>query len=372
MKKFLCVLMAAMLLVGCTSKTEQDNVLYNKGYITGVWISYAELDNMLAGGDFKNQFDIAITNCKSRKITDVFVHTRPFCDAIYNSQYFVKRESTLQYDFDILEYMITKCHNASIRFHAWINPYRVRTADSDIQNIAADSIVRKWLEDNDQSNDNNVCFSQGIYLNPAASGVQQLIINGMREIIDGYKVDGIHFDDYFYPTKLEDFDSVSYLEYAQHTKQPLNLEDWRRANVNALISGAFTAIKFKNKDIIFSVSPSASIGENYNNHYADIINWCNSGCVDYIIPQLYFGFEYPDSNFRFQKLLADWQSALKNAPSELIIGLASYKIKTQNEPDKKEWANGTDVIKKQIELCKSSNDIKGHIYFSYSSMCEFL
>ncbi len=374
MKKFLCILLVCLSLCGCSSLKNKNIVNTNtRTNIVGTWISYSELDTMLLSGDFKRQFSIAVDNCKARGITDVFVHTRPYCDAFYNSQLFPKRESAATYDFDILEYMIIECHNNGIKFHAWINPYRVRTADSDVKNLPDDSIVRKWCGNDKQTNDNNVCFlNNGIYLNPASSKVQQLVIDGIREIINGYEVDGIHFDDYFYPTVEDSFDSVSYAQYCQNTQTPLVLDDWRRANVNALISGSYTAIKFKDKDIVFSVSPSASTSENYNRHYADVSAWCKSGCIDYIIPQLYFGFEYPDSNYRFENLINDWQKLVGTTETKLLIGLASYKINTQNEPDKTEWQNGTDVIKKQMQICKTNTNISGYIYFSYTSMCEFL
>ncbi len=368
-KNFLVMILICVLLCGCSPANNQDG---KSTSIVGVWISYSELDAMLSNNDFKNQFCATVDICKSRGITDVFVHTRPYCDAIYNSMYFSKRETVMQYDFDVLEYMINECHNEGIKFHAWINPYRVRTADDNIANLPLDSIVRKWIKDNDIDNDNNICFSNGIYLNPASSEVQQLVINGIREIINNYNVDGIHFDDYFYPTQQEDFDNASYTKYCQNTQTPLSLSDWRRANVNSLISGSYTAIKFKDKDIVFSVSPSASIEENFNRHYADVSAWCNNGCVDYVIPQLYFGFQYPDSNYNFDNLITEWENLINKTRTKLLIGLASYKIGTQNEPDKAEWKNGVDVIKRQVELCKNDINILGYVYFSYTSMYEYI
>lgn len=375
MKKLLSIIIILTLLAGCSpmqknpSVTETDTA---DTYITGVWVSYAELDGMLSGGDFKNQFDTVLSSCKARGITDIFVHTRAFCDSVYSSQYFPLRESVAGYDFDVLEYMINQCHLSGIRFHAWINPYRVRTADSDIEKLPENSPAKIWLQDTDPSNDTNVCFSDGIYLCPASSEARQLVIDGIREIIGKYEVDGIHFDDYFYPTQDEAFDLASYTAYCEGTQKPLNLGDWRRANVNALISGCFTAIKFTDADIIFSISPSASISDNYNRYYADVDAWVNSSCVDYIIPQLYFGFEYPDGNFNFENLLSEWQSIVQNTDTKLLIGLASYKINTQNEPDRSEWANGIEVIKKQTEICMKNSEIWGHIYYSYSSMIEYL
>lgn len=370
MKKLLCVMLILLLLVGCSpTDTVSDSV--KQEYITGVWVSYSELDTMLSG-DFKDEFGVAVQNCLSRGVTDMFVHIRPFCDSYYPSELFPLRSSAATQNFDILEYMIGVCHQNGIKFHAWLNPYRVRTEDCDISALPDGSPAKRWLSDETADNDINVSLVSGIYLNPASSEARALILDGIREIIDNYAVDGIHFDDYFYPTVAESFDKMSYTAYCTDTQKPLDLDDWRRANVNALVSCAYTAIKFKNKDIVFSISPSASIDENYNKHYADIAAWVSSNCVDYIIPQLYFGFNYPDSDYKFNNLLGTWQKEMEGTDTKLLIGLATYKINTQNEPDRVEWANGQEVIKQQIEICKETSSIVGHIYFSYSSMCEYM
>lgn len=375
MKNFLCIILILLTLSGCSpveKSISTEDINSNATYITGVWISYTELDNMLTNGDFKDNFATAVNNCKTKGITDIFVHTRAFCDSIYKSQIFPLRESVKSYDFDVLEYMINECHAQNIKFHAWLNPYRVKTSDSETDTLPDGNFVKTWLCDDDTQNDTNVCVYNGIYLNPASDEVRQTVINGVREIISGYDVDGIHFDDYFYPTQDEAFDENSYSEYCSQTETPLSLEEWRRTNVNMLISGVYTAIKFTNSDIIFSVSPSASIDDNYNKHYADVAAWIDNSCIDLIIPQLYFGFEYPDNNFKFENLVKDWQKLTEKSETKLAIGLATYKINTENEPDCTEWSNGTDVITRQIKICQNNSAISGHMFFSYTSMCEYL
>lgn len=369
MKKFLCLVILVALL--CATGCAEDVPLVafdEQRYITGVWISYSEIDAMLKN-DFKAEFDAVVKNCVSREISDIFVHTVPFCDSYYPSSVFPQRVTC---SFDILAYMIDVCHKNNLKIHAWINPYRVRTVDSDISALPDKSPAKQWLTDETETNDINVSIFGGIYLNPASADVRALIIKGVREIIDKYDIDGIHFDDYFYPTQDETFDAESYAEYCANTKQPLPLADFRRANVNALISGVYTAIKFKNKDIAFSVSPVASIDENYNRHYADVAAWVQNNCVDYIIPQLYFGFEYPDEKFQFDKLIVDWKKLTENSDTKLVIGLAAYKIKIETQPDSEEWMKGKEIIEQQIEICKNDRNISGHILFSYSSVKKHL
>lgn len=373
-KRIICVLLTALLLVSCTplEESQSSGEVEKQEYIKGVWLSYSELDSFVASGDFASQFKNAVSECKSRGISDMFVHVRPFCDAYYPSELFPLRQGVEAVGFDILEFMVNECKKEQIRLHAWVNPYRVRTADSDFEALPHSSKVYGWLSDSDIENDSAVSVFNGIYLNPAHTLARQIVIDGIRELCLNYDIDGIHFDDYFYPTTDSAFDELSYQQYTQGASSPLSLDDWRRANVSALISGVYTAVKFINKDIVFSVSPSADTHKNYSEHYADIKLWCESGCVDMVIPQLYFGFEYPDQSYRFEKLLDEWSQLTAESSTRLLIGLASYKIGTAQQPDCAEWENGSAVINRQIEACRENEQVKGHIFFSYTSMCEYL
>lgn len=375
MKKILCcILIFVIFASGCTylqgglsSETvPQTDKQKSQEYYKGVWISYTEINSMLESEDFKEEFEKCVENCVSAGMTDMFVHVRPFCDSYYKSEYFPLNEAAKSCDFDILEYMTQICHKNSVRFHAWINPYRVRTADSDITALDASSPAYLRLTDSESENDTDVVILNGIYLNPCSASVRALVINGIREILLNYDVDGIHFDDYFYPTTSEDFDKTDYEKYCNGCETPLPLDEWRRANVNSLISGSYTAIKFIKKDVLFSVSPAASIKNGREKLYADVTYWIESGCVDMIIPQLYFGYEYPEKEFCFDTLLKAWKKAVKGSDVLLVIGLASYKTDTQQLPDKDEWKAGNNIIKRQENDCLNDPYVSGHCYFSYT------
>ena len=377
MKKIIvCVLAFFLLLAGCSvgdssSIPQNREVLpYENASTSGVWISFSEINAMLKSEDgFKTEFDKAVENCKALKIGEIYVHIRPYCDSLYKSDYFPLTKAAKDIDFDAFQYIINACHTAGIKVHAWINPYRVQTSSSDIESLDPESPAYKWLSDESAENDKNVSIYNGIYLNPAEPEVRELVINGIREVLDKYEVDGIHFDDYFYPTADPEFDSLSYEKYKSETENPLSLSDWRRANVNALISGCYTAVKFYGKDIVFSVSPMASVEKNYNELYADVKTWVESGCVDRIIPQLYFGFNYPDERFCFDNLLDEWiELSKENTEVELKIGLAPYKIGTDSEADSLEWNTFDDIIARQAEICYKNGNVSGYVLFSYSSL----
>lgn len=336
----------------------------------GIWLSHSEISAMLKSEKgIKEEFSAAVRNCKDAGIKDIYIHVRAFCDSLFKSDYFPVNSAAAVYDFDVFGYMVELCHSNGMRVHAWINPYRVSTATNDVNKLNPESPAYKRCNDGETDNDTDVCTTEnGIYLNPASTGVRELIIDGIREILNKYPVDGIHFDDYFYPVTDAEFDRASYEMYVGKTQSPLSLDDWRRANVNSLISGCYTAVKFINKEIVFSISPAASIERNYNEYYADVSAWIENGCVDAIIPQLYFGFDYPDENFRFENLLKEWKKeAEKNDDVSLIIGLAPYKTGTDSEKESSEWCGSDDIIARQAEICTADERVDGYVLFSYSS-----
>ncbi|MBR7071546.1 MAG: family 10 glycosylhydrolase [Clostridia bacterium] len=361
----ICVL---CLLSGCQTKGHTAQTVAKDAEIRGVWVSYSEVKTLLKDGEWKKNCSALFENCNSLGITDIFLHVRAFCDAIYPSRYYPLTPEAAVYDYDVLDYFLTQAHEEHLRVHGWLNPYRVRLGTTDWRQLPAESPARKWLSDDDPANDDAVCFWEGIYLNPAVDSVRQLILNGVRELLKNYPLDGIHVDDYFYPTTDATFDEISYQRYCGESNQPLSLEDWRRANVNALISGCYTAVKFSGKDLIFSVSPAADLENNLTDLYADVIAWCQSGCVDWMIPQLYFGFDYPMEKFRFDNLLKMWQEAVKDTPVTLLIGLAPYKIGTTAAADRDEWTAGSsDLLARQITAVRQTT-AKGYLFFSYASL----
>lgn len=365
MKKVVCLLLIAFLLTSCKEQNSEISISQN-----GIWISCYELSEMLQSEDgFESEWETVIKNCKDLKIGNLYIHTRAFGDSLYRSDYFPLMKSVKNYDYDVFEFIVKECKKANLKVHAWINPYRISTSTVNIDEIDSQSPAYKWLKDSDVTNDGNICFFDGIYLNPARPQVRALVIDGIRELVAKYDIDGIHFDDYFYPTSNESFDSADYKQYQKNSGSALSLSDWRRLNVSTLISSCHTALKFADEKLIFSISPAASLEHNFEDLYADVGEWIENGYIDEIIPQLYFGFEYPDQSFQFPNLLEEWKAlANKNPDVKLKIGLASYKAKPSLEADKAEWESNYDIIARQAELCENDSEIGGYVLFSYSSV----
>ncbi len=368
------MLLGIMLLSGCSphdtlSKPQTTETIAKTEFTKGVWLSFNEIGALLSSDEgFENGFSRVVENLKTLEIKDLYFHVRSHCDSVVKSEYFPQTDASKTAGFDVLEYAINVCHANGIRLHAWVNPYRVTASHSDIAKLPQESPVLKWLTDDNPANDTNAVIFDGIYLNPAENEARNLILNGVKEIITKYNVYGIHFDDYFYPTEDPNFDTASYESYKQATPHPLSLYNWRRANVDTLIADCSLAIKNRNKDLIFSISPSADIDKNYNISCADIKAWCHEGLIDEVIPQLYFGFSHTDPNFNFDRLLSSWLKLCKGSNVKLKIGLAAYKVGSSSPTDGEEWLENNDILSRQVNLCKKENRIEGISFFSYTSL----
>lgn len=376
MKKLLIFITAALLLAGCASpggeKTspQPEYTAYKDVAERGVWLSFSEINSMLKNENgFKAEFLKAVQKCGELGITEMYIHVRAYCDSLYKSEIFPLVSGAENYDFDIFGYITDVCREKGIAVHAWINPYRVLSSSEDIEKVPQNSPAYVWLHDSDPANDRNVVRMNGIYLDPSSSEVQRLIISGVKEICEKYSVAGVHIDDYFYPTADSAFDAESYAAYREKTENALTLEDWRRSNVNSMITGCYNAVKAENNSLVFTVSPMASIEKNRDELFCDVEELIKEGTVDCIIPQLYFGYDYPDDNFKFDTLLKKWEElASLNRNVKLKIGLATYKIGTDAAPDRDEWQNGTAVIEKQVSECTANGSVAGYVFFSYTSL----
>ncbi len=358
-----------------TSASSVNGKKPKSSFFKGIWVSCFEMS--FKGLDAKgcsNKINSMFAKLAKQGYTAVFCHVRPYADAYYPSKYFpysryLTGTEGVNPGYDPLYLMINAAHSNNMEFHAWINPYRVSTSTSDPSKLSANNIAAKWLTD---SSNRAIAYNGGIYFNPASTDVQKLVINGVREILQNYKVDGIHFDDYFYPTVSQDFDKKSYSDYCKSVRgTPMNLGDWRRANVNSLVSAVYNVCRQYKKT--FGISPSAHISKNhtdrnYNEAYADIALWMREkGYVDYIIPQLYFSYDYPNKNYCYDTFLNLWCSMPKHSGLKLYIGLGAYKLGDKSLKDSAAWCNETgNLLARQASGAKK-NGTDGIVVFSYSS-----
>ena len=338
--------------------------------IKGVWINYLEFGEMIRGKtaeQYRSEVEKCLDNIETLNLNTAILHIRSHCDAFYNSDIFpysyqLSGKQGEGCGFDPLSEFITLAHNRNIRVEGWINPYRAASGKSGLSGIAQNSPIWDFSFEKGEI----VTLDTGTYLNPSSEKSTELIVKGVKEVIDRYTVDGIQFDDYFYPAADQSFDSALYEQYSASTENPLSLEDFRRQSVSKMLKAVYDQVSQK-KELTFSVSPAADISKNTDVLFADVKEWCKGGYCDYICPQIYFGYEYPKEGFDFSSLLWAWQSLCNDSGRNvgLTIGLAPYKIgKTDGGSD--EWKQSTDILKRQAEQAKTVG--AGICFYNYSSL----
>ncbi len=356
--------------------------------LRGVWISYLDWDKLPADqAGFQKGVDQILERCVELKMNAVFVHVRSDCDAMYPSAYFpwsrfVTGTQGKDPGYDPLAYFVETAHKRGLQFHAWINPYRVTGNMNRWNQVSDQSFVKQWLSDEDSSNDRFVLRQNGeYYLNPASEDVRQRIIDGVREIVEKYDVDGIHFDDYFYP-EVNDSDENKWFDKPEYdaSGSSLSINQWRRENVNKLVRGVYQTVKEVKPHVQFGISPEGHVTNlrSENRLFVDIDTWMSKeGYVDYIMPQIYWGFEHKLSDgspapFAFSNNLDTWIKLKKKGNVRLYLGLAMYKTGSGSKDNNAvpEWLRRNDIIKRQVEAGRASGQVAGYCFYAYSSFQE--
>ena len=379
-KVIICIISLILLLCGCTVSQPSNQVdPPNAVYVKSVWISYFELESITTScntaKEFEKKIKSAFKQVKSIGLNTVTVQVRPCADAFYKSDYFPVSKycfglqgSELKYD--PLEIMTAVAHEQGLRIEAWINPYRV-SQSTDINELSEGNIAKQWYNSADKKS--NVYVNDKIYFNPAAPEVTELIVNGVKEIVNNYAVDAIHFDDYFYPTTSKDIDEKEFVEYTESGGE-LSLASWRRETVSNMVKSVYAAIKEINPTVLFGISPQSKISANYNTLYADVERWATEdGFLDYICPQVYFGF-YNETQ-PFASTVKNWQDMATSC--KLYIGLPLYKsgqadnfASSDQEYAINEFIENNNIISRQISYLYQLDKVGGFYIFSFSYLTD--
>lgn len=387
--------------------------------------------------EWKANYLKVLDDAEARNLNTIIFQIRPNNDAFYPSKYNPWSEFLAGYGvdpgWDPLEWMLEVTHERGMEYHAWLNPYRTSVGTLGFDYKVADGATgSSYIVDYDQTKldeykteyfgklknsafvngktyenpifGNNVNYDvvlgaeDKFVLNPASEKVLEHLNNTITEIVENYDIDGIHFDDYFYPNDTTyKGDKAEYKGYTFSTEPYRDMQDytgylnsggtlsiynWRRQNVDTLIKNLSEIIREynKTKDVkcAFGISPCAGyapdesctafdrgvvggMGNNCNDYYAysdlfaDTKKWAVEGWIDYITPQCYTNL---DTNYA--KYVSWWSNALKGTDTRLYIGQGIYKVK--------EWGDKLEMLK-QVRYNQSYGyNVDGYFFYNYKSM----
>ena len=360
LKKIIIFLITIPIIIGCSAAPSTEE-------IRAVWVSYIDYTQILWGkssSEFEASVDEIVENCAEYKINTIYLHASAFTDAYYQSDYYPTQyvESQIGADlkYDPLEIFIEKAHEKNIRVEAWINPFRSFDQQK-MDTVPSSFIVKKWV---DEGNRNVIFYKDRYYLNPAYEEVHDLILNVVSEIAQNYKIDGLHMDDYFYPDHVDDsFDKMDYM----YSETDLSIEDWRRNNVNELVEKIDRTLNRIDSRLWFGISPAGNLEYSRDSIFGDVEKWVDEEWVDYIAPQIYFG--YTNKSRPYAATLQQWSDVVEGTDVQLIVGLGAYKINQDNgNSDDEEWIHDSQILIKQIQDAQDASNYAGYALYSYHSM----
>ncbi len=360
------------------SSLPQGNLQKENEEMRGVWIASVININFpskpaLTQAELKAEIDDIVKNTVEAGLNTIFFQVRPTADSLYPSEIFPYSKyltgtqgQSPDGGFDPLAYLLETAEKKHLDVHAWVNPYRVTMYESDEAELCATSPAVLHPE-------YTVKYADGkTYFNPGLPEVRTLVVEGVKELLIKYPtLDGVHFDDYFYPYPKADavFDDAAAYETYGNGKA---LDDWRRENVNTLIKETYDAVKAIDPNVKFGVSPfgiwandgsdtpergSVSSGlEAYSALYCDALAWAKGGYVDYLIPQIYWSFA--TSAAPFDNIARFWNAALDGTDTDFYIGHAAYKAK--------EYAKNEIGI--QVEFARNLLCYRGSVFYGYEDI----
>ncbi|MCY9761984.1 family 10 glycosylhydrolase [Paenibacillus alvei] len=318
----------------------------------------------------KRDFIQLLNELEAAGMNAVVMQIKPTADAFYPSKYAPWSEWLTGVQgkdpgYNPLQFMIEEAHKRNMEFHAWFNPYRV-SMQSDVTKLVADHPARlhpDWV----------ITYGGKLYFNPGVPEAKRFVIDSVMEVVNNYDIDAVHFDDYFYPYKVDGVDFPDRETYQNYGAGFPDITDWRRNNVNAFIEELSKEMKQVKPYMKFGISPfgvwrnkatdptgsdtTAGV-ENYDDLYADTRLWIQKGWIDYITPQIYWYFGFTPA--AFEKLVDWWVKETEGTHTQLYIGHADYKV---NDPNTPAWLN-PDELPNQLKYLLNFDVVKGSMHFS--------
>ncbi|HLH53164.1 MAG TPA: family 10 glycosylhydrolase [Verrucomicrobiae bacterium] len=342
--------------------------------IRGVWLaSVGNIDwpstNGLNTAQQKAELISYLDAAEKLNLNTIILQVRPACDALYASslepwsEYLTGTMGRAPEPYyDPLAFAIQEAHRRGLELHAWFNPYRARhvAAKSPISPNHISRTHPEWVRR----------YGKSLWLDPGEKGVQQYSLKVIMDVVRRYDIDGVHLDDYFYPYKEQDAskrelefpDEASWRKYGAGGR--LSREDWRRENVDAFVHEVYQSVKAAKPWVKFGISPFGIWRpanppqirglDAFTVLHADSRKWLANGWVDYLVPQLYWGFAPPETSF---PVLLKWW-AQQNARARLLAA-GLYTVGRDWKPEE---------IINQIRACRDQPGVSGHAHWDMRAL----
>nr|WP_314277444.1 family 10 glycosylhydrolase [uncultured Peptostreptococcus sp.] len=347
----------------------KDSVRAQESEVRAAWVSTVFNIDWPSKSSYRNpqkqkqEYIYLLNKLQGVGINTVMVQVRPESDAFYKSSIspwsrFLTGNQGENPGYDPLQFLLDESHKRGIKVHAWFNPYRA-SIYNDISSTAKSNPLnthRDWV----------INYQGKWYYDPGNPQVTKYISDVVAEVVENYQIDGVHFDDYFYPGPgFPDSDTFS--KYGNG-----NIDNWRRSNINNMVKTVRDRIKSIKPSVEFGISPAGiwrnssndkngsrtNGGESYNKQYADTRYWIKNGLVDYVVPQVYWKIGHPRADYA--TLVRWWSDQVRGTGVDLYIGQGIYKH-GQSEYN---GENVAEEIKNQLDLNRHYKEIKGSVFFS--------
>ncbi|MEU3919075.1 family 10 glycosylhydrolase [Streptomyces sp. NPDC029004] len=307
----------------------------------------------------------------ARKLNVVVLQVRPTADALWPSPY----EPWTQYltgsqgrdpGWDPLGTAVAEAHRRDLRLHAWFNPYRVavHTDPSRLVESHPARVHPDWV----------LPYGGKLYYNPGIPEVRGFVQDAMMDAVRRYDIDGVHFDDYFYPYPVagQVFDDDA--TYARYGAGFPDKAAWRRDNTDRLVREMADRIKKSRKRIPFGISPfgvwrnattdplgsdTAAGVQTYDDLHADTRKWVKKGWIDYVVPQIYWNIGFPVADYA--RLLPWWNDVVRDTDVDLYAGEALYKAGDPAQPAA--WQDPAE-LSRHLTLARGYEGVRGHCFFA--------
>ena len=368
--KFYSFLLIVIITVLSTNLYSQS--FHSKREVRAAWVATVKnidwpASNTDLPGEQISEMVAIFDSLKAAGINTIYFQIRTECDALYKSSYEPwsywltgKQGKAPEPFYDPLAFAISEAHKRGMELHAWFNPYRAvrKLGDYKISPSHVTKLHPAWI----------LKFKDSEMLNPGIPAVTDYITKIVADVVKRYNVDGIHFDDYFYPyvPHITNQDASTYQKYGRNYS---NVDDWRRDNINKMVAAVYRTIKEIKPKVKFGISPFGIVEnkyagtngfESYDKIYCDPLNWINNKTIDYIVPQLYWAIGNKAADY--SKLLPWWQSVVKDR--QLYIGVYSSKMASPA------YKGSPIELENEIRLNRKYKNVYGTVFFSAKSIVQ--